>query len=905
MPCLDLYSRRTFTICRSTWSPLPHWLTNQIEYRASRMNPTFRHFSALTLVASLFSSLWFLFICATGRVSLYTEIRCVMISGLTPGTSAAVHTKRSTFLFRAWWMSSASAVAIVVPILVYRPSSMRGTLRSSSFASSLGSTSHGSKSTIATACSAGCACLRGTFLVQAFCAWVSDCWWPSAKWVPLAGITLPCYLLIHVNGQNMARQGGELHREVWGGDDRPEFVEAEGGVQLDVPLRADSFSRETDHVVVIGHHFFYLNPHCFEGLLVKNVDWASPIYQGLHDGEVIDVDRYHHQIVLGGVYPFEVIICKCYGWHPWLDGHEVHLMDNTQVLLPHTIRAPTPGKPVGDGVSDLAASSTVVFGRIVPPPAALPETIILPRPWRGAVSLPWCFLSTRGTPGGATDFHKATQVPCLNQLLYFFLQGLVLLGRMTGVLMVPTLLATVGIIRAQSPYGWQDQLALRASYNIFPLSVLRGVYRENRGPKLSHLGSPRPDPNLPCRSFSSFFLPLASARAWFLNWHSSSNCIDLAARRLSLSKLFVGCMHKLSAKGPGRRTVSIWCIATSGLRFRMLMATFSNWSMNFIRDSPFSWRMLTRAMDVRWWGRLVANWTSNLATSISKQSTEFGGSFMNQLKAPPFKEVGKTQHKTALYKLIWVVYTSMCSSGSVVPSYRSLLNPFHLSGRGASMTKSVKGWRRSVAEVLVVFIILLGWDSPSISRVRYLFFDSLSIWGPTVVAKDLPTWLVGTRDDPPSTNFFISWFSFQGFWYLLHLCQFLLESQHHCCLVCFGHSLSSHIAGWYHLLLLIHTILSAPRWAPIVLKRVWGLENNCSCLYLRSVTDAPSSLLHFPSFDRLAPHARVVPAEGTPTLKSVGVLALRCQSTVDNDVPFSLKCVLFILPWWAFIGGPD
>ena len=70
----------------------------------------------------------------------------------------------------------------------------------------------------------------------------------------------------------MARQGGELHREVWGGDDRPEFAEAEGGVQLDVPLRADSFSRETDHVVVIGHHFFYLNPHCFEGLLVKNVD---------------------------------------------------------------------------------------------------------------------------------------------------------------------------------------------------------------------------------------------------------------------------------------------------------------------------------------------------------------------------------------------------------------------------------------------------------------------------------------------------------------------------------------------------------------------------------------------------------------------------------------------------------
>jgi len=57
--------------------------------------------------------------------------------------------------------------------------------------------------------------------------------------------------------------------------------------------------------------------------------------------------------------------------------------------------------------------------------------------------------------------------------------------------------------------------------------------------------------------------------------------------------------------------------------------------------------MLTKAMDVRWWGQLVANWTSNLATSVSKQSIEFGGSFENQLKASPFKEVGNTQHRTA------------------------------------------------------------------------------------------------------------------------------------------------------------------------------------------------------------------------------------------------------------------
>ena len=55
---------------------------------------------------------------------------------------------------------------------------------------------------------------------------------------------------------------------------------------------------------------------------------------------------------------------------------------------------------------------------------------------------------------------------------------------------------------------------------------------------------------------------------------------------------------------------------------------------------------------------------------------------------------------------------------------------------------------------------------------------------------------------------------------LLHLCQFPLKSQHHCCLICFGHPLTCHTVGRYHLLLFLHTLLSAPRWAPIVLERV-------------------------------------------------------------------------------------
>jgi len=68
----------------------------------------------------------------------------------------------------------------------------------------------------------------------------------------------------------------------------------------------------------------------------------------------------------------------------------------------------------------------------------------------------------------------------------------------------------------------------------------------------------------------------------------------------------------------GRRVVSMWCMATSGLRFWMLIATLLNLSTKVLNDSPFSWRMPTRVMEVRWCGRLVANWVSNFATSVAK-----------------------------------------------------------------------------------------------------------------------------------------------------------------------------------------------------------------------------------------------------------------------------------------------
>jgi len=50
--------------------------------------------------------------------------------------------------------------------------------------------------------------------------------------------------------------------------------------------------------------------------------------------------------------------------------------------------------------------------------------------------------------GGATTMYKAVQMPNLDQLFYFVLQGLAFLDQMIGgILMIPTLLAMVGTIR--------------------------------------------------------------------------------------------------------------------------------------------------------------------------------------------------------------------------------------------------------------------------------------------------------------------------------------------------------------------------------------------------------------------------------------------------------------------------
>jgi len=72
-------------------------LANHKVYCASLMNLGLINFSVSFLAVLHFSSPDFLFFLATGHSSLYTDSRCVMISGLTPDILDAVQANKSRF----------------------------------------------------------------------------------------------------------------------------------------------------------------------------------------------------------------------------------------------------------------------------------------------------------------------------------------------------------------------------------------------------------------------------------------------------------------------------------------------------------------------------------------------------------------------------------------------------------------------------------------------------------------------------------------------------------------------------------------------------------------------------------------------------------------------------------------
>ena len=147
--------------------------------------------------------------------------------------------------------------------------------------------------------------------------------------------------------------------------------------------------------------------------------------------------------------------------------------------------------------------------------------------------------------------------------------------------------------------------------------------------------------------------------------------MNFVARVLSSSMSLAGLLIKLSVNLSARMAPTRWCMAISGIKFMMPMHTLLNLPINARRDSPFSCFVLRRDKDDVWWGLLVAYYMMNFVIRSLKLPTELVESWVNQPSGPSWREVGNTLHHNALsvvYKVICVLKTFRCSSGSVEPS---------------------------------------------------------------------------------------------------------------------------------------------------------------------------------------------------------------------------------------------
>ena len=133
---------------------------------------------------------------------------------------------------------------------------------------------------------------------------------------------------------------------------------ANSDVKLDIALGAHSLTQEADNMVVKRLHLLLDYPHLLKRLPIEDVHRATLVYKRLHDGELVDVDRYHHEIVLRRVNTLEVFIGKGVGWHPRSDRYYVDLMHFPQEFLSSVVGATSPSESPSYCVDDLAVTSS-------------------------------------------------------------------------------------------------------------------------------------------------------------------------------------------------------------------------------------------------------------------------------------------------------------------------------------------------------------------------------------------------------------------------------------------------------------------------------------------------------------------------------------------------------------------
>ena len=123
------------------------------------------------------------------------------------------------------------------------------------------------------------------------------------------------------------------------------FSLVEGGIKFDIPSGAHSFTWEANHMIVILIYLLLNYPYLFERLPVENVYWTPLVHQRLHNGEFVNVDWYHHKVVLWRVNTLKIFAGEGDGWHPRSKQNDVHLMHCPQVFLPDVVGATSPSNP--------------------------------------------------------------------------------------------------------------------------------------------------------------------------------------------------------------------------------------------------------------------------------------------------------------------------------------------------------------------------------------------------------------------------------------------------------------------------------------------------------------------------------------------------------------------------------
>ena len=115
------------------------------------------------------------------------------------------------------------------------------------------------------------------------------------------------------------------------------------------------------------------------------------------------------------------------------------------MLLACVVGTASAAEPSGYGVNYLSASASVSLWGVVPSPPSVSTPVTLSWAWGGSVSSPRRLLLAWGATRLSGPTYKTSEMPGLNEFFNFIFQGLVLFGRVAGILVVPAPFAAVGI----------------------------------------------------------------------------------------------------------------------------------------------------------------------------------------------------------------------------------------------------------------------------------------------------------------------------------------------------------------------------------------------------------------------------------------------------------------------------